>query len=885
MTDNPHNNKDTSLESIRKEAEQVAFLEDLIKKTENDDSGMFNSVRADAFLELGLIMFFRKEHNKAISFIEKAQKHFSASKNIAQVANCLAELAWIYYNKRSDNLIRSLTLLNDARYLLESNDNRGVRTKLLNYYGLISYREGKFGEALKYFKKALKQSSVESIELAKVEDSLGVHYSRVGDFQVAIRYLNSSLKKKRELKHCRELCITEKLLGRLYLRLQDYDRAKELLEPALNTAKSLGGAKKVCRLLTELAKIYLYEGEIDKAERNCKESMSIAQEHDEKIAYAFAYLEYSNVLLKRNQTKELIGIITTEIIPLFNKFNSSRGIALSKRIEAKCLIEQGEENKAVEILHESLELFKDISMTLEVAKGHLELSKAYRTISESRLALSSVRESLRIAELEGHNLLIKDIEDEFENIDEEEWFKIVNKRTKHEKLEEEGTSLLDALSTLSISSAEEKKKNVRDPLISLLHVGQAMAAETNLDKLLLTITEETKNAINSDRATVFLLDKKTHELWSKVATGMGQQEIRFPAHMGLAGHVAMTGEIINIKDAYNDDRFNKDVDKKTGYRTRTVLCIPMRNLHQEVVGVFQVINKLNGGHYSREDEALLIAIASSAAVALENTRLFTEQARMFQEQKRSFNSFINTLASTIDARDSITAGHSSRVTAYTLAIAKQMNLGNQELEVLEYAALLHDFGKIGIQDRVLCKEGILTEEEYEEIKRHAYLTKEILEKMYLHEKLKDVPQIAASHHEKFDGTGYYRGIKGEDIPLGGRIMAVADVFDAITSKRHYRDRMPMLKVLNILRKDSGSHFDPAVVNYFFQIPFSEILNVIISSDDTDLTKSELKLFSRYNVEDIHEMLKKKEHELVKEEIITLHAFYEYYDRKNNHFRA
>jgi HD-GYP domain-containing protein (c-di-GMP phosphodiesterase class II)/Tfp pilus assembly protein PilF len=873
------NQPNETVQTVKKEGEQVAFLEDLIRKTDNDKSGMFTSVRADAFLELGLIMFFRKEHNKAIRFIEKAQKHFSSSKNVPQVAACLAELAWIYYNKRSDNLIRSLTLLNDARYLLEHNEHSEVRTKILHFYGLISYREGKFGEAIKYFKKAMKAASAGGLELAKVEDSLAVHYSRVGDFQIAIKYLQSSLKKKKELKHSREQSITEQLLGRLYLRLEDYDQSRYFLEAALTTSKNLGGARRVCRLLSELAKIYLYDGDLNKADQFCKEAIDIAREHDDKVAFAFSYLDYAPVLYEKKEYKEILQLLREEIIPVFTSVNSARGLGFAKRLEARCLLEMNEEHKAIEIFHESMELFKDISFALEVARGHLELSKAYRSISEKRLALSSAREALRIAETEGHNLLIKDVEDEFAAISEEEWFKIIEKRSKHEKVEEEGTSLLDALSTLSHSSVTSTKTDLKDPLISLLHVGQAMAAETDIDRLLITITEETKQALNTDRATVFLLNKDTHELWSIVASGMGKSEIRFPAHMGLAGHVAMTGEVINIEDAYSDTRFNKDIDKKTGYRTRTVLCVPMRNLKHEIIGVFQVINKLDGESFSHEDEALLIAIASSAAISIENARLFKEQAKLYLDQKKSFNSFINTLAFAIDARDRITAGHSSRVTAYTLAIGRQMNLNDVDLEVLEYAAMLHDFGKIGIQDRVLCKEGILTEEEYEEIKRHAFLSKDILEKMYFQEKLKNVPDIASSHHEKYDGTGYFRGTKGEEIPLGGRIMAVADVFDAITSKRHYRDRMPMLKVLNILRKDSGSHFDPKIANVFFEISFAEIVKIIISTDGGKLDETELKLFNKYTVEDVHEIIKKREAEWNGEEKLLVHTFEMHYERR------
>ena len=150
---------------------------------------------------------------------------------------------------------------------------------------------------------------------------------------------------------------------------------------------------------------------------------------------------------------------------------------------------------------------------------------------------------------------------------------------------------------------------------------------------------------------------------------------------------------------------------------------------------------------------------------------------MIEEQQKSFTSFINTLATSIDARDKITAGHSKRVTEYTTLIAQQMNFDEDKIDAFEKAALLHDIGKIGIQDSVLLKEGKLTPEEYKDIQRHAQITSDILNQMYFTEKLKDVPEIAASHHEKFDGTGYFRGAKGEKIHIGGRILAVSDVFE------------------------------------------------------------------------------------------------------------
>ena len=134
-----------------------------------------------------------------------------------------------------------------------------------------------------------------------------------------------------------------------------------------------------------------------------------------------------------------------------------------------------------------------------------------------------------------------------------------------------------------------------DPLVSLVKISRSITALTDIDELLKVVAEETKNAIQADRCTVFLWDKDTDELWSKVALGLdSSQEIRFPADKGLAGYVVKTGESLNIADAYNDPRFNPEVDSKTGYKTKTILCMPIMNNNREIIGAFQVINKIAG---------------------------------------------------------------------------------------------------------------------------------------------------------------------------------------------------------------------------------------------------------------------------------------------------
>ncbi len=392
-----------------------------------------------------------------------------------------------------------------------------------------------------------------------------------------------------------------------------------------------------------------------------------------------------------------------------------------------------------------------------------------------------------------------------------------------------------------------------DPLVSLVKISRSITALTDIDELLRVIAEETKNAIQADRCTVFLWDKDTDELWSKVALGLdSSQEIRFPADKGLAGYVVKTGESLNIVDAYEDARFNPEVDTKTGYRTKTILCMPITNNNREIIGAFQVINKIDGV-FTKNDEDLLVAIGGSASIALENAQLFDKQLQMYHEQKLLFDSFIDTLATSIDARDRITAGHSTRVRSYSTLLAQTIDMDKKDIGLLEKAATLHDIGKIGIRDSVLQKDGKLTDEEYKHIQEHVRITHNILNKIYMSPDFRIITEMACSHHEKWDGSGYYRHLKGEEITIGGRILAVADVFDAITSKRHYRDKMPIVNVIDILLKGAGSHFEKDLVDVFLSIPSNKIVNVFLSESHGKITPEDEAILNKYNLLDVYNM--------------------------------
>ncbi|MBQ3029531.1 MAG: HD-GYP domain-containing protein, partial [Lachnospiraceae bacterium] len=175
---------------------------------------------------------------------------------------------------------------------------------------------------------------------------------------------------------------------------------------------------------------------------------------------------------------------------------------------------------------------------------------------------------------------------------------------------------------------------------------------------------------------------------------------------------------------------------------------------------------------------------------------------------------METLAHTIDAKDNYTSGHSTRVAKYAREIAKRMGKDEKTQNSIYFMGLLHDIGKIGIKDDIINKPGRLTEEEFFNIKRHSTIGYDILRDM---SEVSDIEKSARWHHERYDGTGYPDGLKGEEIPEYARIICVADAYDAMTSKRSYRDSMPQAKVRDEITKGRGTQFDPRIADVFLKI--------------------------------------------------------------------
>lgn len=474
----------------------------------------------------------------------------------------------------------------------------------------------------------------------------------------------------------------------------------------------------------------------------------------------------------------------------------------------------------------------------------------------------------------------------------------------------------------------------------LSEIGIALSAERDLEKLLTRILKEGRNLGNCEAASLYLLNR-TNKSGPQLVFKLTQNskidfdfsEMTFPLTKGsLAGYVALTGEILNIVDAYKLStdlayRFDKSFDETTGYRTRELLVLPMKNHKGKVIGVLQFINQkdhrpgmIKTQGFSTERQELLMGLASQSAVAIDNSQLIENIQALFE-------GFVSASVKAIESRDPVTSGHSFRVAEFTTGLAKSLDrldsglyrhtkFDKQHLQEIRYASLLHDFGKVGVKENVLLKankldesryqyldlkiewqkqliqrryyqqlmikstpgeirdwqnstefqqmqatlnklkhfqkilmqankpslmekevavelehllnfqmdqsfpydkslisqhdflslsvtRGSLTEQERIEIQSHVVHTEAFLSEIPWTDELAAIPLIAGSHHEKLDGTGYPRGICDQEIPVASKIMAVADIYDALTaSDRPYKKAVKTELALDILKEEA-----------------------------------------------------------------------------------
>jgi len=370
---------------------------------------------------------------------------------------------------------------------------------------------------------------------------------------------------------------------------------------------------------------------------------------------------------------------------------------------------------------------------------------------------------------------------------------------------------------------------LHDDLWKLTQLGIALTSMTDLDELLEMIVGEARAFTGADAGSLYLRqgdqlrfavsqnDTLCRRLGEEAERTMFSSFTLPISKESIAGWVAATRNNLNIPDVSDlppgaPYTFNRDFDRRNDYHTRSVLAVPMVDRSEHVHGVLQLINATRDGQvvpFDPDREDLVRSLASQAAVAVNNARLTAEIKKVHLDT-------IYRLSVAAEFKDKDTANHIKRMSHYAAALARRMGWPEQQVELLLYASPMHDVGKIGIPDAVLLKPGRLTPEERAVMQEHTLIGARIMSGSDS-DLLQLGEVVAMTHHEKWDGSGYPRGHTGENIPQAGRIAAVADVFDALSSRRVYKGALGLDETLSIIQKDAGTHFDPACVEAFTSI--------------------------------------------------------------------
>jgi HD-GYP domain-containing protein (c-di-GMP phosphodiesterase class II) len=374
---------------------------------------------------------------------------------------------------------------------------------------------------------------------------------------------------------------------------------------------------------------------------------------------------------------------------------------------------------------------------------------------------------------------------------------------------------LAAHAALAIHNAQlveqQRRNSEQQQLLEQIsrHLQQTLDAEV----LIPLILEEVNKAINAEAQSLWLLNNETGLIICRFATGPGGEAIKkvtVPLGMGIVGQSVKSQTAIMIEDAQNDERRFKAADRQTGFVTRSLLCVPMVRQGKSI-GAIEAVNKQGGGLFGQSDLDLLRNIADSAALSIENARLYAELSI-------SYDGTLDALTAALDLRDRETEGHSRRVVEYTARLARQMGLPEAEIRSICRGALIHDIGKIGVPDAILLKPGLLDTDERRIMEKHPIAGYEMLLGVpYL---AQEIP-IVLAHQEHWDGTGYPFGLHGDEIPLGARLFAIADTFDALTSDRSYRLGRSCEEALVVIAEQAGTQFDPQAVAAFMRVPAKE----------------------------------------------------------------
>ena len=386
--------------------------------------------------------------------------------------------------------------------------------------------------------------------------------------------------------------------------------------------------------------------------------------------------------------------------------------------------------------------------------------------------------------------------------------------TKDELLLLQGLADQAALAITNTRLYKDARRRL-EHLQALRAIDIAISSNRDLQQALNIVLDQITKQLQVDAAVILLWDEDKQKLEFGTSRGFQTSTLRYTSLQlgeGMAGRAAQQRQIVHIPDLRIDPQTLKTASALMAEGFVSYYAAPLLAQGQ-IKGVLEIFHR---SLLDPDDEWLgfLETLAGQAAIAVESTSLFEDLQRTNEELIKAYDATIEGWSHALDLRDKETEGHTQRVTELSLQLARIFHFSDKELLYVRWGALLHDIGKMGVPDRILLKEGPLTEEEWVVMRQHPVYAHEMLRPIQYLRPALDIPYC---HHEKWDGTGYPRGLKGEEIPLAARLFAVVDVWDALTSDRPYRAAWSHEKTLAHIRQGAGQHFDPQVVEVFVNL--------------------------------------------------------------------
>jgi len=350
---------------------------------------------------------------------------------------------------------------------------------------------------------------------------------------------------------------------------------------------------------------------------------------------------------------------------------------------------------------------------------------------------------------------------------------------------------------------------------ALREIDLAISSNQELSAILRVVVYQTRARLHVDACAILLLDPDTQTL--EYTSGQGfRTEIIQKTHIqlgqGKAGYAVQDQRIFGRAEIESPDEIPDRAELITAENVAAYFIAPLI-VKDKLLGALEIYHRVPL-IMKTEWLKFLETLAGQTAIAVDNATLFADLQRSNLDLTLAYDTTLEGWSTALDLRDKETEGHTQRVTEITLRLAERMGVSSQELLQIRRGALLHDIGKMGVPDRILLKPDTLTDEEWAVMHMHPIYAYQMLKPITYLSLALDIPYC---HHEKWDGTGYPRGLKGEEIPLGARIFSIVDVYDALTSNRPYRAAWPKDKALNHIRELSGTHFEPHVVETFLQM--------------------------------------------------------------------